>query len=120
MSGMNGWTLNTNHFKHLYYGIKSENSSLVLNTCTFNDMRRYSYTYSNLRAASWTWVNDGYGIYSNNSSGSPISLSVQGNVQLVTVEVSAVTEPTINMALRFLLNIVFETVILAPAESEIA
>ena len=42
-------------------------------------MRRYSYTYSNLRAASWTWVNDGYGIYSNNSSGSPISLSVQGN-----------------------------------------
>ncbi|MBK6989143.1 MAG: T9SS type A sorting domain-containing protein [Bacteroidetes bacterium] len=79
MSGMNGWTLNTNHFKHLYYGIKSENSSLVLNTCTFNDMRRYSYTYSNLRAASWTWVNDGYGIYSNNSSGSPISLSVQGN-----------------------------------------
>lgn len=79
ISGMNGWTLNTNHFKHLYYGIKSENSSLVLNTCTFNDMRRYSYTYSNLRAASWSWVNDGYGIYSNNSSGSPISLSVQGN-----------------------------------------
>lgn len=79
MSGMNGWTLNSNHFNHLYYGIKSENSSLVLNTCTFNDMRRYSYTYSNLKPASWTWVNDGFGIYSNNSSGSAISLSVQGN-----------------------------------------
>jgi hypothetical protein len=79
MSDMNGWNLNSNHFKHLYYGVKSENSSLVLTNSTFNDMRRYSYTYSNLRAASWTWMNDGYGIYSNNSSTGPISLTVQGN-----------------------------------------
>ena len=83
MSGMNGWTIggigNSNHFNHLYYGIKAESSSLAISNCTFIDMRRYNYTYSNLRAPSWTWVNQGFGIYSLNTSANPVSLLVQGS-----------------------------------------
>ena len=97
VSDMNGWTLSSNHFYHMYYGVKSENSSLSVSTCTFYDMRRYDFLYRNLRALPYTWIYDGYGVYTNNSSGSPISLVVQGSVFTncgvgVTIKNAIITE----------------------------
>lgn len=78
-SGLNGWTINANQFRHLYYGVRSENSSITLQACAFRHMRRHAYAYGNARAASYTWENDGFGIYSLNQSGSPVSLTIQGS-----------------------------------------
>ncbi|MFN8181156.1 MAG: T9SS type A sorting domain-containing protein [Bacteroidota bacterium] len=78
-NGLNGWTLGGNQFRHLYYGLRSENSSITVQACTFRRMRRYAYAYGTARAASYTWENDGFGVYSLNQSGSPVSLTVQGS-----------------------------------------
>ena len=56
----NGWTINANQFRHLYYGVRSENSSITLQACAFRHMRRHAYAYGNARAASylgkrWFW-----------------------------------------------------------------
>lgn len=56
-----------NFFRHLYYGIKGNASSMNVRYCNFNNMRRYSPTYiSSGRQLWYTWMFDVYGIYSHN------------------------------------------------------
>ena len=72
VKNMNGWTLggtnNSLSFRHLYYGIKAESSSLTISNCDFQNMRRYSFHYDNLRTSYAQWGYDGYGVYSKNAT----------------------------------------------------
>lgn len=72
VKNMNGWALggasNSLLFRHLYYGIKAESSSLTISNCDFQDMKRYTFHYDNLRTSYAQWGYDGYGIYSKNAN----------------------------------------------------